>query len=493
MSQRGGRHQRLAAQGVGASEMRPQTSSLCEALLNMVGWGLMSSVTASLLARCAIQDGADRAQLRKLAQVGAQGTRIANSRRDLLRHFGGATNVPRPMAIDCPTIGKFGEVEITQQSVLSLPEVVQSLWENHRAFLMDERLGANPRAFWESISPDDPKLGALDPGSWGEGWEDRTWPCILHGDGGVYAKKNESSILIVSCKSLLAPTFDCNIIPGFILPKNARTEETADLLWRAYVHGINAAYHGVHSMVDMNREPWPETSPQAALAGQRLCDGQVRLVVWIVTGDLEFLANELRFPHFNSNDPCWLCPVSRRADAQFSITDYRVGAPWKQALAGDNEAEVEPITSEHPIEDLKGFTRYHVPGDLMHTGCGGVCAWTAGGVLYELVFDGPFVGSLAERVKSLWNEIQLCYSIRNTKNRLSTLKTTMFYKTHDTWARFNGKCADTRSLIYVLSDVCKAFSTNSPRGSPSLAVFGVVVRHRRRALRPRPSHPTRGC
>ena len=78
----GGRHQRLAAaareQGGAAA---PAHSILTDALLNLVGWGILSSVTASMLARCALADGADHAELRALGSIGSDGTWVSNSRR----------------------------------------------------------------------------------------------------------------------------------------------------------------------------------------------------------------------------------------------------------------------------------------------------------------------------------------------------------------------------------------------------------------------------
>ena len=78
---------------------------------------------------------------------------------------------------------------------------------------------------------------------------------------------------------------------GEILP-------TAEELWKELVNMLNECYDGKHE-----GGPWD---------GLLLCGGKVRLVVWVVTGDLEFLGNELKYPHFNSNDPCSYCPASRR-------------------------------------------------------------------------------------------------------------------------------------------------------------------------------------
>ena len=76
------------------------------------------------------------------------------------------------------------------------------------------------------------------------------------------------------------------------------TLPTAEELWTALMNMLNQCYDGKHE-----DGPW---------VGLPLCGGKVRLVVWVVTGDLEYLGNELKYPHFNSNDPCSFCPASRR-------------------------------------------------------------------------------------------------------------------------------------------------------------------------------------
>ena len=187
-------------------------------------------------------------------------------------------------------------------------------------------------------------------------WQDRTWPFILHGDGGTYARKTQSSIMIVSVKSLLAPTFEGNILPGFILPKDIATETTADELWKVYVHGLNAAFDGVHSTVDSHGNFWPDGSPQALLAGEQLCGGNVHVVIWNLVGDLDFLGNDVRFPQYNTNRPCWLCPVSRIPGSRALITDMSTHAVENHALPG-----LESCDPWSPHRPNQGFQPFPLP------------------------------------------------------------------------------------------------------------------------------------
>ena len=119
-----------------------------------------------------------------------------------------------------------------------------------------------------------------------DGWQDITYPCMMHGDGGTYTTKTESSILVVSVKSMLSKRFGEDIILGLVIPKHLRAHQgtdghdTALELWTAYVHQLNAAYRGEHAATDHRNKDWPDGSPQAALAGTPLCEGLVRIVMF---------------------------------------------------------------------------------------------------------------------------------------------------------------------------------------------------------------------
>ena len=87
-----------------------------------------------------------------------------------------------------------------------------------------------------------------------EGWEDVSYPIIVHGDAGTYTRKSQSSILCVSIKSCLSETFKSNVLPSFALPKDVRSYEagvdTAHTCWEALVVQLNGLYDGVRPRVD---------------------------------------------------------------------------------------------------------------------------------------------------------------------------------------------------------------------------------------------------
>ena len=98
---------------------------------------------------------------------------------------------------------------------------MESLWQKKPGDFV-EIFGKDPQKFWQQVSPDDPRLTYMEDITSIEGWEEMSYPIILHGDGGVYTKKNSSSILTVSIKSMLTRAFSGNVIPCFCLPKHIR-------------------------------------------------------------------------------------------------------------------------------------------------------------------------------------------------------------------------------------------------------------------------------
>ena len=103
----------------------------------------------------------------------------------------------------------------------SIKNYLESLWQN-KPDDFKTLFGENPRSFWQQVSPDDPRLPYMEDVTAIEAWQDKCYPIILHGDGGVYTKKNSSSILTVSIKSMLSRSFAGNVIPCFCLPKHIR-------------------------------------------------------------------------------------------------------------------------------------------------------------------------------------------------------------------------------------------------------------------------------
>ena len=83
-------------------------------------------------------------------------------------------------------------------------------------------------------------------------------------------------------------------------------------------------------------------------------------------------------------------------------------------------------TAPHVIAQLPGVTRFHSSGDWMHTADLGHTQHLVGGVLYELLHDGPFPGPRHDRLKALWQMIRAEYDQTASPCRLTNLTAEMF-------------------------------------------------------------------
>ena len=101
-----------------------------------------------------------------------------------------------------------------------------------------------------------------------------------------------------------------------------------------------------------------------------------------------------------------------------------------------------------------GVNRYHASGDLMRSGHLGQDCLVVGGVLHELLFDGPFPGSKAQRLEQIWERIQCWYDRLASSTRLTTLKETMFVN-EDDFSALSCKAAETGQLLIAMVELCK--------------------------------------
>ena len=203
---------------------------------------------------------------------------------------------------------------------------------------------------------------------------------------------------------------------------------------------------------------------------------------WGLTTYLEFLANDLGLPHFNSLEPCWFDAASRREDTIYPITDLRHNAAWEATLIGAEEG-VHSCVTDHPINNLIGFTRFHICGDLMHTGCLGVVQTMMGSVLWELTFDGPFRGSQDHRVEQIWGLIKKHYDLLSTPTRLGGL-TVSHFSERGAWSSLRAKAAQSQHLLFCMPYVLREVHDGSPHHEHRLRAVTALVRIYRAFSRP---------
>ena len=320
------------------------------------------------------------------------------------------------------------------------------------------------------MHPGDPKLIKLDRDMRAEGdaeWRNHTVPLMVHGDGGMFSRKNSDSLVSVQFKSWLAATFRTFIFPIWAVVKSASTLECRLTLWQETVHCFNSMFLGVHHSVDSYGAP--VTGEMAKLAGTAICGG-LKFVVWICNPDLEYLSNELKYPHFNSNRPCWNCSVENFEGARLPMTDLSTTAGWLSTILTTEESICCPCT-DHPIGSLHGTCRHMAPGDVMHSGDLGLLLSLLGGTCHELVYDGTFEGTEQARCGELWSLIQAKYTARNTESRMTAFTLQHFKATNDFNELRHTKAAISQCLLFVMREILEGLNTYSDRDRHRLQCY----------------------
>ena len=452
--ERGGARQ-LAAAVAQADSGPAQHSIFIERLLKLFGWGLLSAPTCQWLAEGAYEDGLLLEEVQRMRGVGTSGAYSGNCRRDLLRAFCGSMAVAKPIEITVPMKSKLNVVRPHPTSMISPTLFIESIYTKYPLVFEHMFTGMPPRTFWEKVDPSDPKFLSLGDELKGkQNWQDRAIPYIIHGDGAIFTAKDGNTLLTVSMRSLLAKRFKSTILPFFSIPKVVRADGDDDcvlVMWKMLVHFLNGAFAGKHPELDHEGDPWPR-GPLRDAAGADFVGNKFFFVLWSIQGDLEYLSNELHMPHFNAVRPCSFCAVSRAPGDPSPLTDCSLAASWKGTIVSPAEGVFVPI-STHPIFSITGASRWHCPGDLMHTGDLGVVQYLIGSILEELADEWPGPLTSIGKVDQIYRAIRSKYDDRQTSNRLSTLKREMFSRRHD-FPLLRAKAAESRALLFAVRDIC---------------------------------------
>ena len=117
-----------------------------------------------------------------------------------------------------------------------------------------------------------------------------------------------------------------------------------------------------------------------ALYDLGVAGGQIHGVPWFVSADMEFLANDLDFPHWTQRGGCcgfcdvsWEGPVHVRDPRGFTMA------------ASNNNRRI----SSHPVWDIPGIGRHSAPYEWMHTSDLGVLTNLVGSAVAECMHEGP--------------------------------------------------------------------------------------------------------
>ena len=198
----------------------------------------------------------------------------------------------------------------------------------------------------------------------------------------------------------------------------------------------------------------------AELAGQPLTKGLHGGILWSIQGDLEFLANVLKLPHWQNRYPCHMCNCERPTWKKEPC------APGKSVkILREEDQDFQDTTIEeavldkrtnHPLFNVPGFSTLHVRMDSLHVLYCGVASHLAGSLVHYLRwwdYPGKQAVAPSARLATLFARVKELYSQMNTPVRLTNLKLSMITdpaKPHKSFPVLEAKASETKHLMPIL-------------------------------------------
>ena len=294
------------------------------------------------------------------------------------------------------------------------PEGVADWWSKLRA-------SADGRRFWERH----PWLQGRTP-------EDLRWhlPLVLHDDAGPVS--NLHSAYVRNWYSILG---------------TGRETETRFLLSS---HMKQSDDPGVdHS--------WPVVLASFEELARPVRQGQWGAILLFVSGDFDYVCNDLGLPHFNALECCFLCAANTTTRPH---NDYHADAGWRSTIKTDAEFSAALRRPLHPLVSHPMFSRWSYRLDLLHLlDHHGVASHVTANIMamhlghQNNVLPGA---SQDERMSFLNDEIQEWYSLRRVDCRLPRLRLASIYR--DGFPELHGnavKAANTRALVPFVAELAK--------------------------------------
>ena len=334
-------------------------------LLQKFCWGNLSAAEVQLFADTAMKSRAKGKDLACLAKLGGHGFSKNNCHRDLCRNFfSGTKTTPTPTQIETTMNVKdsHGAIVTAKKAVpMVLPHHwVQSLEENNlletltcsqealQKFWKMQDWKKNPqlqcwRKFWQ-------KLDLSTPGTLPIPW-------LLHGDGAPFSEVDSLTCISMRCAISSMPIKESQLLLGCIA-KSAKDANSMKPLWEAIAKSFEQLAHG------------------KLQNGQGIRKG----ILFVISGDLEWFAQEFGWPTAGSNKCCPYCQADNFFELDKSIhpfTDFRRDASWKGTCRKWGEAPPK----ENPLYTTPGVSFWTIKMDLLHCMDLGIAAHVFGNLL----------------------------------------------------------------------------------------------------------------
>ena len=177
--------------------------------------------------------------------------------------------------------------------------------------------------------------------------------------------------------------------------------------------------------------------------------GPIRFVIWSLLGDGEYMANFLKFPHWQCHKICKSCNASRVDKTCFAY-NFLPTNNWVYRTTADEL--LSPI-SDHPLWKIKGVSSFSAAQDELHCLELGPLLHFLGGVLKKLIFE-RMSGSPDDNLNRIWERIQELYNELGSTTRLTNLQMRMLLDIKKPYAKppvLKCKAAEARNLVAVFA------------------------------------------
>lgn len=463
------------------TENRP--SALATKLLMMWSAGEISSSAVQVIAHMAVLDGADHPELGLLASVGAWGSQPGNASRDIIRSFLETVNIPEADLVSTVAMDpKTSKMEQVNAAVFSPHKMFHKI-ESYSEFALifcESKL----EEFWNGVEASgDPRL-LNHPMCQVPGWKRKFVPIFLHGDGVEFQDRDSLMVFSWGCLLSALNSQDSSILTA-AYPKSATighrgpTPGTWDPMWDRMVWSFKAGFDGFFPAKDENKKDFAEGSYDALMAGKQLTSTGLRLALWAVEGDHEFMCNILGHPHWRSDEPCWDCDTNVKNPAK----TWHELRKSKQGFCKKTYHECIQDPPRHQIFSIPGVNRRTAQRDAMHVLFSkGILSYLLGSTLHSMCWPdrGRQTVSPTDRLAIIFDEIQELYTALQPSSRLTNLKIGMFTDESRHWLEtpfLNAKASECKWLLPCLAVISQQACTGSESDRRRTAALAAMSKY----------------
>ena len=345
-------------------------------------------------------------------------------------------------------------IAIAREQQIILPHVVfATMFEHYPQYFQETFVGATGRIskFWNDMVCHPNYASCI--GS--TGWQSRTVPLALHGDGTLVSGvgKSWSRLLdIFSWRSLLAAgsTLDYTILI-FAAFSQLLTKSSMTAVWTIIAWSLSVLADGVWPLRSAFGNEWPVGSVDFERAGKALAGG-FRAVLFVIMGDHDYYSVCLGLQHHASGRPCSWCPANNVSGDPMNWAEFRPDVrQWSSELWTPGDW-LEAHPARHVLFLLTRASILHVYPDWMHSKHMGTDAYLYASVLWLLVYR-MLAGTPDENLTTVWNEMLSFYKTRGISGHYTNMYIGMFTRRatpNSQYPKMRGRAAEIKLLGLAL-------------------------------------------